>query len=731
MSLKESLEKIKAKISEIRGAQGEKKSDEAKKDSFEEFFHSTVNKEQIQDELKKIQQTHTFAKLSDSEDVVDAVSSREFKQFKTEEEDLKRIKTLFERSCKKAGSLVKIKADQKNTLEIEEDLEYLWLNVTPDETASLGFLLMIGFFVITAILVVTQILCLPLALFFAGLGLAAMVMVPKYPSQLAARKRMRSIGEMPMVLLYLVMYLRNTPVVEGAVRFAAIHLEGPIAMDFRKLMWDVETRKYINIEEALMRYTHLWMKWNKEFAESLRLVQSSSNEGDAVRRTAMLDQAVDMMLSGTAERMKHYAQGLRMPVTIIHTMGIILPVMGLVMFPMIVMFMSDMVSSSSLFFAYDVMLFITVYFFANQIMAGRPDTYSSVGEDFETPDIAPPGYYRLAIGKTKVDVPVLLPSLAIGGIVASPGLLYLLNPAPPDQFKFTYLLLTLSIVWGVTLSVYIYGKYTTMQKMGLRKDIVALENEFAEVLFQLGNRLMSGIPIEVALARSKEGIKGDKTTEFIERIERNMTNLGFTFSKALFDPEYGALKYYPSPLIHSTMKVLVESSKKGTRLVASSMLAISKYLKNMHKIEEDINDMLGETASSMQFQGLFLAPAISGVVVGLGTMIMQIMIGVHSKITDVSSTDIPGMGADLGLLSGGGFLAIPSTPPEIFQLIVGLYMLEAGFILSVTSTQISHGNDKLLKYSALGNAVLIATIIYSLAVLISSSMFTSVSGVLV
>ncbi len=542
---------------------------------------------------------------------------------------------------------------------------------------------------------------------------------------------MRSMGEMPMVLLYLVMYLRNTPVVEGAIRFAAIHLEGPIAMDFRKLMWDVETRKYINIEEALMRYTHLWMKWNKEFAGSIRLVQSSTYEADDARRIGMLDQAVDMMLTGTAERMKHYAQGLRMPVTVIHTMGIILPVMGLVMFPMIVMFMSDMVSSSSLFFSYDVMLFILVYFFANQVMAGRPETYSGVGEEFEHPDIAPPGCYRVKIGKKKIDIPMLVPSLVIGGLIASPGLLYLLNPADAANFKFTYLLLTLAIVWGIAIAVYVYGKYTTVQKLKIRKDVLELESELAEVLFQLGNRLMAGIPIEVALARSKEGIRGDKTTEFIERIERNMTNLGLTFSKAIFDPEYGAIRYYPSTLVQSTMKVLVESSKKGTMLVATSMLAISKYLKNMHKIEEDIRDMLGETSSSMQFQGLFLAPAISGVVVGLGTMIMQILIGVHTKISDVSSTDIPGMGADMGLFSGGGFLAIPSTSPEIFQLIVGLYMLEAGFILSVTSTQISNGNDKLLRYSNLASAILIATIIYSIAVLISSSMFTSVSGVLV
>jgi len=696
----------------------------------EQFLKSTVDKEKVAEVLNALQQD-IVSPSDDGFDSSKASSSREFKQFRMEEDELRLIKTVFEKACKFSGKIMPtVKPDADTELRMREDLEFLWFNVEPKEVMAFGLLLFVVLSGVSAFFIVTGLLCLPLALFFAILGVVAYAKMPSYPGQLAQGKRMRSVGEMPMVLLYLVMFIRNSPVMESAVRFAAVHLDGPIAMDFRKLIWDVQTRKYVNMHEALLRYTHLWMNWNREFAESIRMVQSSTFEPNDVRRTALLDQSVEMILSGTAENMKHYAQGLKMPITVIHALGILLPIMGLVMFPMVVMFMSDSVSSFTLFFAYDIMLFTIVYMTAQQVMSSRPETFSALAEQTLS-DLPPEGSYRLQVGTKKVDIPMFWPSLVVTLLVASPGLLYLLNPAPATEYKSLYLYYTLSIIWSVPIGVYLYSKYTTEQRMKVRESVVSLESEFSEALFQMGNRLMSGIPIEIALGRSTEGVRGAKITELISRIEQNMTNLGLTFEKALFDPKFGAMRFYPSKLIKSIMKVLVESSKKGTLPVATSMLAISKYLKNIHTIEEDVNDLMGETASSMKFQGLFLAPAISGVVVGLGIMIMQILLGLHSKVQGLTSGGFTEAGVgDMGLFSGGGFLGVPSTSPEIFQLIVGIYMLEVAYTLSILGSKISNGSDKLMINKDLGSTMFYAAIVYTVAVVASSSMFTSVSGVM-
>ncbi len=566
----------------------------------EQFLKSTVDKDKVAEVLNALQQD-VVSPSDDGFDMSNASSSREFKQFRMEEDELRLIKTVFEKACKFTGRIMPtIKPDADTELRIREDLEFLWFNVEPREVPALGTFIFLVLSGVSAFFIVTGLLCLPLALFFAILGVVAYAKMPSYPGQLAEGKRMRSVGEMPMVLLYLVMFIRNSPVLESAVHFAAIHLDGPIAIDFRKLIWDVQTRKYVNMQEALLRYTHLWMKWNKEFAEAIRMVQSSTFEPNAVRRVSMLDQSGEMILAGTAENMKHYAQGLKMPITVIHALGILLPIMGLVMFPMVVMFMSDTVSSFTLFFAYDIMLFTIVYMTAQQVMSSRPETFSALAEQ-TLADLPPEGSYRIQVGAKKVDIPMFWPSLLITLLIASPGVLYLLNPAPATEYESRYLYYTLTLIWSVPIGVYVYTKYTTEQRMKVREDVVSLESEFSEALFQMGNRLMSGIPIEIALGRSTEGVRGTKITELISRIEQNMTNLGLTFEKALFDPKFGALRLYPSKLIRSIMKVLVESSKKGAIPVATSMLAISKYLRNIHNIEEDVNDMMGETASSMKF----------------------------------------------------------------------------------------------------------------------------------
>ncbi len=719
------LDSILKKIYKVEEA--EKKEPGSKE---EQFLKSTVDVQKVQEVLAAIHED-VVSPSDENVDLFKASSSREFKQFRMEEDELKLIKTVFEKACKFAGRIMPVvKPDADTELQIREDLEFLWFNVEPKEVMALGLFLLLVLSGVSAFFIVTGLLCLPLALFFAILGVVAYAKMPSYPAQLAAGKRMRSVGEMPMVLLYLVMFIRNSPVVESAVSFAAVHLDGPIAIDFRKLIWDVQTRKYMNMNEALLRYTHLWMKWNKEFAEAIRMVQSSTFEPNDVRRVSMLDQSVDMILSGTAENMKHYAQGLKMPITVIHALGILLPIMGLVMFPMVVMFMSDTVSSFTLFFAYDVMLFTIVYLTAQNVMASRPETFSAVAEQ-TMGDLPPDGCYRIGVGIKKMDIPMFWPSLIVTLLIASPGILYLLNPAPATEYKSIYLYYTLSLIWSVPIGVYVYTKYTTEQKMKIRQEVVDLEDEFSEALFQMGNRLMSGIPIEIALGRSTEGIKGAKISELISRIEQNMTNLGLTFEKALFDPKFGAMRYYPSKLIRSIMKVLVESSKKGTIPVATSMIAISKYLKNIHNIEEDVNDMMGETASSMKFQGLFLAPAISGVVVGLGIMIMQILLGLHNKVSGLTSAGFGEAGVgDMGLFSGGGFLGVPATSPEIFQLIVGIYMLEVSYTLSILGTKISNGSDRLMINKNLGASMFYAAIVYTFAVVASSSMFTSVSGVM-
>ena len=58
------------------------------------------------------------------------------------------------------------------------------------------------------------------------------------------------------------------------------------------------------------------------------------------------------------------------------------------------------------------------------------------------------------------------------------------------------------------------------------------------------------------------------------------------------------------------MKVLIEGVKKGPRVAAQALMNISRYVKEIHKVNERLRDLMAEIISSMKSQIKFLTPAI-------------------------------------------------------------------------------------------------------------------------
>ncbi|MFB6115194.1 MAG: hypothetical protein ABEK04_02795, partial [Candidatus Nanohalobium sp.] len=95
-----------------------------------------------------------------------------------------------------------------------------------------------------------------------------------------------------------------------------------------------------------------------------------------------------------------------------------------------------------------------------------------------------------------------------------------------------------------------------------------------------------------------------------------------TFEQAIFDEKYGSLRDYPSQMIDTIMNAILKSSEKGTRMAAETMLTISRYLKDVHKTEETLNDLMDESTTTIQLLAYMLSPIISGVAVGMSQTII-------------------------------------------------------------------------------------------------------------
>jgi hypothetical protein len=161
------------------------------------------------------------------------------------------------------------------------------------------------------------------------------------------------------------------------------------------------------------------------------------------------------------------------------------------------------------------------------------------------------------------------------------------------------------------------------------------------------------------------------------------------------------------------MKILIESSKKGLKIAALSLMSISEYVKNTQKITDRLRDLLAEIVSDMKSNMTFLAPLLSGIVVGLSVMITSIL----NRLNTVNTEGIQGTTAGLGnlanILGPNGIFQIQNMiPPYFLQIVIGVYLIEIIFILSGTLVTIDSGEDKLEKTNRTGRNLRSGIVLY-------------------
>jgi Flp pilus assembly protein TadB len=682
------------------------------------------------------------------------VSSREYTDFKSEL--YPNHYSLYEKACNFSANLLKLSVSPVKAEKTQNDLNTCHLNTTPSGVIS--------FAILTAliIMIVGSMIAFMIPLMF-GLEpdmtlvvivlIAGAAMIPglrKIPDFMANSWRMKASNQMVQSIFYVVTYMRHTSNLERAIQFSADHLEAPLNLDFRKILWDVETEQYSTIRESANAYLDKWKDFDKEFVEAFHLVESSLFESVEERRLALLDKSLDVILNGTYENMLHYAHELKGPMTMLHMLGVILPILGLVILPLVVSFMG---SGSSPFktaiyisFMYNVGLPLSVLYLGKKILSKRPAGYGAADiskkkglKKLTNVNIklskkivisVNPFYFSLMlliIGLVIGLSPLVMHTIGVDDFDLIPGVAmldYVCSPCAEGQltacgpncaysekigpFGLGASLLSVFLVASIGVSGGLYYKLRSKDVIQIRERTKRLEDEFSSALFQLGNRLGDGLPGEIAFSKVAENMQESVTGQFFNLVEKNMTKLGMGLEQSIFDPKVGALLSFPSKVIESSMKVLVESIKKGPRIAANALLSMSRYIKEIHRVEERLKDLMSEIIASMKAQVKFLTPAIAGIVIGITSMISTILTKLTSQITETTS----GAGADGGGLGGIASIFGIGMPTYHFQIIVGLYIVQIVYILTSLSNGIENGSDKLGERFALGKNLTKSTLSY-------------------
>jgi hypothetical protein len=548
---------------------------------------------------------------------------------------------------------------------------------------------------------VLHILSIPMILAIATLSVIILYYLFYYTSFLTKYYRTKAAAEMSSAIIYMCISLKINANLESAVAFAASNLSGPLGLDMKKILWDLETGELFSIVSGLDELTEKWKSESEEFVDALSLLKSAINQPPDKMEKNMAE-AIDVMLEGTKARMKKYALNMRTPLTILNTFGILLPLLILIFFPVLIVFVPELAKPELIGFSYMVLLPVVTYLFLRQYFFTKPYSYHQVeiknSEEFKKQQIK-----SLLFSIAVVILPIAFFSYR---------LLTIQSLFSTGQFVYSFL-----IIVCLSFSVILYSFLSSFSSLKKNEEILKIESELPTVLFQLGVISSSGKPIEKNIEDLYPRIKSLKISEIFNKIIYNIRTFGMTLESAIFDKKAGAIISYPSRVISISFEIIVDISKRGMSFLSMALKSMSKYFRDADEVNNAADEILSETTSDMQLQSLIFAPLSAGIVVGLMAIVTYMFVFFGASLQGLKTFfEKTGFG-DTGM-SAFSFLwnVGEGIPFHVFQIIVGIYMIETVYIISYFLGEINYGDDDVSKLYDLGKTMLIGIVIYSITV---------------
>jgi Flp pilus assembly protein TadB len=676
-------------------------------------------------------------------------------------EETGRDMTPYEKVCNTLGSIVKMNPSKKDSERIQKDIDIAHMNIEPWQAITLSvvvFILVFFFGLLSSVLYAMlkgNMADFPVLYFILIIVVSIFLFYyfNGYPSRFANKWRLKVSSQMVPAILYVVVYMRHTPNLEKAIAFASEHLQYPLALDFKKIFYNVAIGKFSTIKESLDYYLEGWRDYSIEFIEAFHLIESSLYEPDRVRRIATLEKSIQVVLDGVYDRMLKFTHDVKSPLTNVYMLAIMLPVLGIALIPLASAMVQGMIKWSHIFVLYTMIIPFLAFFMLDKILALRPGGYGETSFLEKNPLYLQYKSKEPYIAAFLICLPLLIlgllplifqytPLPLALGLDRDPTLGQLglnfegiseikifdfkcadgsLPPCPAGvgivgPFGFGALILSLFFPLGIALFFSIAYKDKTLTIIDERAKTKQLEAEFNNSLFQIGNRLGDGTPPELVFGKVAESSKGLITGEFFKRVNYNIQQMGMSVEKAIFDSRRGVILFYPSDLIATSMRVLVESSKKGLKIAAVSLMSISEYIKNVQKITERLKDILAEIVSEMKSNMTFLAPLLSGIVIGLAMMIASIL---NTLANAMASADVSDISSTVQSITDI-FRVETMIPPYYLQIAIGIYLIEVIFILTSTLVTIDSGEDRLERTRRIGENLRKGMVFYFFTALLAS-----------
>ena len=647
--------------------------------------------------------------------------------------------SIYEKFCTFSYNLIRIKFSDEYMEKEKRILDFCDLKIPPTSNISAAII----FFILSLIIAVFIFIFLSLSLFpylFLIFGFLSF-WIYYFPYLFVRYIRIASSSEMTLCITYMVISLSRTPNLENAVIFTYKNLRGPLRRDFEKVVLDFNLRKIYSIEEGIERIIDKWSTEAREFSDALKLLVEYAKY--PYRGEKMLEEAVRLTVDGSYSKMIKYARDLKLPTTAILVLGIILPVIGLTLIPLLTIFIPEILSMTMVFFFYNIFLPIILFSLIIMLVEGRPMTVSTV--------INAKG--PLAINFSGKRVNLLLVSL----LILIPISVYLISGILNDVEKYNacsqwaktgfdsherpnelinieeckfYLtdliyqsirpsLLLISFVVMIFVPIYIVNRKNVSEMEKIRK----VEMSLGTLLFQLSHKISTGVPFEEAVFSLEEKAQTKEVNDMIRELKKRLSFFG-NIREALIG-ENGLIKKYNSTIMTSIFEIIVEISSKGSIYLSRALSTFSRHLQNLSSLQEKIEDLISDNVSTLKFMSYFLTPIVGGVSVSIGLIILAILGNLSVSLQQLmpKESGLPSIGLPMINL-----WTASNVPPSLFHLAIGIYILELSMISSFLIVGLENGFDRIYFIENLGKVILVSFLLF---IVISFMVYVFLSGIVI
>ncbi len=673
------------------------------------------------EDIEKRLRTELDTKAPSQSPVPENSYSEDYKSFRKDQ--FGKTVTRYERWCALAEHVIGARLKPEKRKEIKQYLELTHLNINPEATVALSYLA--AFFSIVATIVVFFFIT-NLFVIFAGIVLAIIFFfyLKQLPKLLFDSWRSKASDQLLLAVLYIIIYMKQESNLERAIYFVSKNIPPPLSLDFMKVLWDFESGKFSTIQESLETYIKNWQGREDAFVDAIHLIEASLHESSRRKADELLDKANNVLVEGINDGMLHYAHNLQSPIKTVHMLGIVLPVMVLVMMPMISAFMGNTIKAEYLFFLYNVSLPLLVFFLSKNILSKRP-----AGASSEAPELFKLGR-KHKIGVRFISVMIFL-------LFAAPFSFLMFNASLRGKDFFNAMLLDplafyLSVLFiaGLGFAIAINNYLSISKVYKLKKKVDSIESSFSAAIYQLGSRIGQNIPAEEAFRRMEKETTGSVVAEFFSAVNANIQQAGMSLREAIFNEKSGAITLYPSSIIRSFMTLLVESVKKSPQITADALTTLSRYLQDANRVIKRLKDLLADTVSDMDMQAKFYASIIAGIVVSLSILITNVLLSLSNQLemlTETSTSEVTGIAFGAGLTT---FFSVEEIiAPPVFQIIIGLYVIQIVILLSYLLSGVKYGFEDIERKYLTAKNLFYAVALYTVLTLISSWMFAGLAEV--